>query len=50
MEEEVRSVGQSRRKISLTQANEDGTEDAVLDERVSTNNEIQKGQEDRNVD
>ena len=50
VEEEVRSVGQSRRKISLTQANEDDTEDAVLDERVSTNNEIQKGQEDRNVD
>ena len=50
VEEEVRSVGQSRRKISLTEANEDDTEDAVLDERVSTNNEIQKGQEDRNVD
>ena len=45
VEEEVRSVGQSRRKVSLT-PNGDEARDSVLDESVSSNNEIQKGQED----
>ena len=46
VEEEVRSVGQSRRKFSLSESNEDDSKDAVLDERFSSINQIQKGQED----
>ena len=45
--EEVRSLGQSRRKLSFS-ANENSPRDAELDENISPNsvNEIQKGQED----
>ena len=45
--EEVRSLGQSRRKLSFS-ANENTPRDAELDENISPNsvNEIQKGQED----
>ena len=45
--EQVRSLGQSRRKLSFS-ANENTPRDAELDENISPNsvNEIQKGQED----
>merc|ERR1712032_263518 len=42
VEEEVRSVGQSRRKFSLSEANKDSSKDAVLDERFSSIDKIQK--------
>ena len=45
--EQVRSLGQSRRKLSFS-VNENTPRDAELDENISPNsvNEIQKGQED----